>query len=448
MTLETLLDKKRHAYADQGFKPTFIPDACFDFQQALIEWSVLKGRAAIFADCGLGKSLMELTFAENVVRETNRPVLILTPLAVGAQMVREAAKFGMDAVRSGDGVVKSGARIVIANYERLHHFDASDFSGIVCDESGILKNHSGATRNAVIQFARGVKHRLLATATPAPNDVTELGNSVEALSIMRRVDMLSRYFVHDASDTGNWRLKGHAVDAFWRFVANWARAIRHPRDLGFDQPGYDLPAMIMHMHMMESKPLEGQLFPTIARGLTEQRAERRETIEERCAKVAELAMSEDSQFVAWCSLNDESAMMGKMIPDSVELSGSDSDDEKEEKVDAFSRGQIKTLITKPKICSHGINWQSCHRTSFFPSHSHEQFYQSVRRFWRFGQTSPVDVHIVTTEAESAVFNNLKRKEEESSVMFSRIVENMLSHMSAEPETYNPQTHITLPSWLK
>jgi hypothetical protein len=259
--------------------------------------------------------------------------------------------------------------------------------------------------------------------------------------------MLSRYFVHDASDTGNWRLKGHAVDAFWRFVANWARAIRHPRDIGYDQTGYDLPAMHMHMHMLESAPLAGELFPTIARGLSQQRIERRETIEARCGNVAELAMSEDSQFVAWCSLNDESAMMGKMIPNSVELSGSDSDEEKEEKVDAFSRGQIKTLITKPKICSHGINWQSCHRTSFFPSHSHEQFYQSVRRFWRFGQKSPVDVHIVTTEAESEVFNNLKRKEEESSVMFSQIVANMITHMSAEPETYNPTTPITLPSWL-
>jgi hypothetical protein len=446
-TYSEFINRKTHLGGNYGFKPTFIPDAAFDFQRSLIEWSVMKGRAAIFADCGLGKSMMELAFAENVVRETNRPVLILTPLAVGAQMEREASKFGMDAVRSSDGKVKAGARIVIANYERLHHFTASDFSGIVCDESGILKNHSGATRNAVIQFVKVIKHRLLATATPAPNDVTELGNSVEALSIMRRVDMLSRYFVHDASDTGNWRLKGHAVDAFWRFVASWARAIRHPRDIGFNQPGYDLPAMNMQMHMLESAPLPGELFPTIARGLTEQRIERRETIEARCGKVAELAMAEDSQFVAWCSLNDESAMMGMMIPDSVELSGADSDEEKEEKVDAFSRGQIKTLITKPKICSHGINWQSCHRTSFFPSHSHEQFYQAVRRFWRFGQTSPVDVHIVTTEAESAVFNNLKRKEEESSIMFSRIVENMISHMSAEPETYNPKTPIILPSWL-
>jgi hypothetical protein len=329
----------------------------------------------------------------------------------------------------------------------LHYFSPSDFVGVICDESGILKNHSGATRNAVIQFAKSLPYRLLGTATPAPNDVTELGNSVEALSIMRRVDMLSRYFVHDAADTGNWRLKGHATDAFWRFVASWARAIRHPRDIGYDQPGYDLPAMQMHMHLLASNPLDGELFAVVARTLNEQRAERRETIDERCAKVSELAQSDDSQFVAWCSLNSESEMITKITPGAVELSGSDSDEEKEEKVAAFAEGKIKVLVTKPKICSHGINWQSCHRTSFFPSHSHEQFYQAVRRFWRFGQTNPVDVHIVTTEAESAVFDNLQRKERESSEMFSRIVTNMISHQSAEPETYKPTNTLILPSWL-
>jgi superfamily II DNA or RNA helicase len=424
-----------------------MPDKLFPFQAALVEWAVRKGRAALFEDCGLGKSVQELTFAENVVRKTNRPVLILTPLAVGAQMVREASKFGMDAVRSLDGKVNSGARIVIANYERLHYFDAADFSGLVCDESGILKNHAGATRNAVIQFSKRIKYRLLATATPAPNDVTELGNSVEALSIMRRVDMLARYFVHDASDTGNWRLKGHATAAFWRFVSSWARAVRHPRDIGFDQDGYDLPPMQMHMHKLKSAPLPGELFATIAVGLNAQRTERRETIEERCQKVADLAASDDSQFVAWCSLNNEADMMTRLIHGAVNLSGSDSDDEKEEKVDAFSRGQIRTLITKPKICSHGVNWQSCHKTSFFPSHSHEQFYQSIRRFWRFGQRNTVNVHIVTTEAESAVFENLKCKENEATAMFAEIVASMAQYHEAETETYQPTKPIALPSWL-
>lgn len=444
-TLETLLESKRHAYADAGFKPVFMPDKLFPFQVALVEWAVRKGRAALFADCGLGKSAMQMAFAQNIVQKTNGRVLVLTPLAVAPQMVREAEKFGIEACRSNDG--KGSAKIITTNYERLHLFDPNDFDGIICDESGILKNHSGATRNAVIAFAKRIKYRLLATATPAPNDVTELGNSVEALSIMRRVDMLARYFVHDASDTGNWRLKGHATAAFWRFVSSWARAVRHPRDIGFDHDGYDLPPMQMHMHMLKSTPLPGELFATVAIGLKSQREERRQTIDERCQKVADLAASDDSQFVAWCSLNDEADMMTRMIPGAVNLSGSDSDDEKEEKVDAFSRGQIRTLITKPKICSHGVNWQTCHRTSFFPSHSHEQFYQSVRRFWRFGQQNTVDVHIVTTEAESAVFENLKRKENEATAMFAEIVASMAQYHEAETETYQPTKPITLPSWL-
>ena len=433
---------------DQGFDPVFMPDRLFDFQRALVAWSTRLGRSAIFADCGLGKSAMQLTFAENVVRKTNGRVLVLTPLAVAAQMVEEAQKFGIEAHRSTDGKWPSTAKIIVANYERLHYFNATDFVGCVCDESGILKNHSGATRNAVIQFLRTMRYRLLATATPAPNDVTELGNSVEALGVMRRVDMLARYFIHDAADTGNWRLKGHATEPFWRFVASWARAIRRPQDIGFNAAGYDLPELRMERHLLASKPQEGMLFPVIAQTLDEQRNERRETIEERCAKVAEIAAASDSQFVAWGSLNAETELMTRLIPGAVELSGADGDEEKEEKVLAFAHGQIKTLVTKPKICSHGINWQTCHRTSFFPSHSHEQFYQAVRRFWRFGQTHPVEVHIVTTEAEAAVLDNLQRKEAEASEMFKQIVANMAAHQTAPPETYQPNQPIQLPSWLR
>jgi superfamily II DNA or RNA helicase len=432
---------------NHGFEPVFIPELAFDFQRHLIEWGVRKGRAAIFADCGLGKSGMELAFAENVVRHTNKPVILLTPLAVSAQMVEEASKFGVDAVRSGDGKFKSGARVVVTNYERMHHFNPNDFSGVICDESGILKNHAGATRNAAIAFLKNTRYRLLGSATPSPNDVTELGNSVEALGIMRRVEMLAQYFIHDSADTGNWRLKGHAFDAFWRFAASWARAVKHPRDIGFDQPGYDLPELQMFNHMLASKPIEGFLLPMEARTLNEQRDERKATIEARCAKVAEIAASDPSQFVAWCSLNAESEMLTRLIPGAVELSGSDDDDEKEEKIMAFAKGQIATLVTKPKICSHGINWQSCHRMSFFPSHSHEQFYQAVRRFWRFMQKSAVQVHIVTTESEAMVLENMQRKERESAEMFSRIVANMHAYYSGESATYQPQNRITLPSWI-
>ncbi len=446
-TLETLLESKRHAYADAGFKPVFMPDKLFPFQAALVEWAVRKGRAALFADCGLGKSAMQLTYAQNVVQKTARPVLLLTPLAVGGQMLQEAEKFGVDAERSKDGKFTPGARVVIANYERLHLFDPSDFAGLICDESGILKNYSGATRNAVIAFTKSIQYRLLATATPAPNDVTELGNSVEALGVMRRVDMLARYFIHDSADTGKWRIKGHALDAYWAFVASWARAIRHPRDIGFDQLGYDLPPMSIETKLLPSKALDGYLFAMDARTLTEQREERKLTIVERCDAVAQIATSDPSQFIAWCSLNDESEMLTRMIPDAVELSGSDSDDEKEEKIAAFSNGQIQTLVTKPKICSHGINWQSCHRMSFFPSHSHEQFYQAVRRCWRFGQPIPVQVHIVTTEAEAMIVENLQRKEREAAELFGQIVKNMNAHYLAETTEYQPTKQLILPSWL-
>jgi hypothetical protein len=442
-----ILSRRRQFGEDSGFDPTWMPDSLFGFQSALVEWATRKGRAAIFADCGLGKSAMQLTWAENVVRKTNRPVLILTPLAVAAQMVQEAAKFGIHAERCGDGRFTSGARIIVTNYERLHHFTAAEFAGVACDESGILKNHAGATRNAVCEFMRAMPYRLLCTATPAPNDVIELGNSVEALGICRRVDMLAKYFIHDSADTGHWRLKGHAIDAFWSFAASWARAIRHPRDIGFEQDGYDLPPLQLTTRLLPSSAPEGFLFPIEARTLDEQRHERRTTIEARCAAVAELVQADPSPFLAWCSLNDESAMLGRMIPGAVELSGSDSDDVKEEKVLAFATGQIRALVTKPKICSHGVNWQSCHRMSFFPSHSHEQFYQAVRRCWRFMQRHPVIVHIVTTEAESSVLENLRRKEREAGQMFSRLVDHMRSHYSDQPDTYNPTQPLILPSWL-
>jgi superfamily II DNA or RNA helicase len=448
MNYEKFIENKSQLGGQHGFEPLFIPDQAFDFQRHLIEWSIRLGRSAIFADCGLGKTLMQLAWAQNVIMHTNKPVLVLTPLAVGRQAVKEADKFGMQAMQCRDGNHDGKAQIVVTNYERLHYFQPADFAGVVCDESSILKNHSGATRNDVINFVKSIQYRLLATATPAPNDVTELGNSVEALGIMRRVDMLARFFVHNSSDTGHWRLKGHATDAFWRFAASWARAVRHPRELGFDQEGYDLPPLNIIEHVIKSKPLEGYLLPLEARTLDEQRWERKATINERCEMVANIANSGDSQFVAWCSLNDESSALASMINGAIQLSGSDDDDEKEEKIVGFSEGHIKALVTKPKICSHGINWQCCSRMSFFPSHSHEQFYQAVRRFWRFGQSSDVNVHIVTSESESSVVANLKRKECEADAMFRLIVQNMLRYQSYSHETYKPIQPLHLPLWIK
>lgn len=444
---QTFLQNKAQLEGEHGFKPTFLPDALFDFQAHLVEWATRKGRAAIFADCGLGKTLMQLVWAQNVVEHTNRPVLILTPLAVAPQTIREGEKFGIDCVYARQGQWSADKKIIVTNYEQLSKFDARAFVGIVADESSILKNCHGATRNEIIHFSNRMRYRLLCTATPSPNDYTEIGNSVEALGIMRRVEMLARYFIHDAGDTGKWRLKRHGQDPFWQFVASWARAVRHPKDIGFAQSGYDLPPFQTEMHVLPSKPLAGYLFPLEAVTLDEQRQERRATIEERCQKVAEIANSNAAHFLAWCSLNAESALLTEYIDGAVELAGSDALEEKEEKIIGFANGQIRALVTKPKIASHGVNWQHCHQMSFFPSHSHEQFYQAVRRCWRFGQQLPVTVHIVTTEAESSILANLQRKDREANEMFTKIVNNMAAFYRSESRKYQPIVKMEIPQWL-
>lgn len=417
----------------------------YDFQRHLVEWAVRSGRAAIFADCGLGKTPMQLDWSNAIVQRENKPVLILTPLSVTQQTVAEADKFGVEASRSRDGKLSSD--VVVTNYEKLHLFNPHDFSGVVCDESSILKNYSGKIRNAVIEFLKPIRYRLLCSATPSPNDYTELGNSCEALGQMRRVEMLASYFVHDGGNTSSWRLKGHAKNPFWQFVASWARAVRKPSDLGFDDELFVLPDLNMSNHVLASAPLRGSLFAVEAITLQEQRQERRETIDARCEKVAEIANSDDSPFVAWCSLNDESKKLASLIDDCVEITGSQSDDEKEERMVAFQSGEVKRIVTKPSMAAFGLNWQHCHRMSFFPSHSHEQFYQAVRRCLRFGQTKPVSVHIVTTEAESAVLDNLMRKERDASAMFEHVVAAMKTHYDKIKSNYSPTNQMETPSWL-
>lgn len=440
-----LLERKTPKAAAQGFRCTFMPDMAFDFQRILVEWAVEKGRGAIFADCGMGKTLIELAWAENVVRHTNGRVLILTPLAVGEQTVAEAAKFGIEAKRCRDGKPSNG--INVTNYERLHLFDPSDFAGVVCDESSILKNYAGATKDAVVAFMRTIPYRLLLSATPSPNDYTELGNSVEALGIMRRVEMLASYFVHDGGDTGKWRLKGHAFDPFWAFVASWARAVRRPSDIGCLDDRFVLPALRMHDHVLPSAPPDGTLFPVEAVTLDEQRAERRQSLDARCGMVADIANDTRDPFLAWCSLNRESEALASMIVDAKEITGSQTDEEKEELMVAFARGQLRSLVTKPSIAGFGLNWQHCGRMSFFPSHSHEQYYQSLRRCWRFGRTLPVDVHIVTTEAEAMVMENMRRKEKNADDMFDKIVQNMRVHYTQRKTRYTPTKPMEVPSWL-
>lgn len=455
MEYNEFLEHKAQIGGFHGFMPTFVPDKMFDFQKSLLEWAVKKGRAGIFADCGLGKSFIELAYAQNIVENTNGNVLLLTPIAVGAQMQREADKFGIDAKRSRDGTIKS--KITITNYEQLHHFEPADFTGIVCDESSILKNYDGKTKAAITIFSRKIKYRLLATATAAPNDFIELGTSSEALGYLGYMDMLSRFFINNMQncstgryrgEVAQWRLKGHAHEAFWKWVTSWARAVRFPSDLGFSDDGYLLPSLNEIDH--ELKDLdhapEGMLFNVPAVGLKEQRDERRATIRYRCEKAAELANALDDYSVTWCNLNDEGDLLEKLIDCAVQVSGADSDDAKEEKLVGFSNGDIKRLIIKPKIGAWGLNWQHCHNTIFFPTHSYEQYYQSVRRFWRFGQNKPVNVNLVFTSGDENMINNLKRKKQQAEEMFIKLVHYMNDSLAiGKRKPFENKTEV--PSWL-
>lgn len=447
------LRRKQQEGSDHGFDPIFMPDELFDFQAFLVEWSIKKGRAALFEDTGLGKTLQELVWAENIVRKTNKPVLILTPLAVAAQTIREAHKFNIEATRAPAGIASKG--INITNYERLHYFNASDFSGVVCDESSILKSFDGARKSEITEFMRKVPYRLLATATAAPNDYVELGTSSEALGYLGHQDMLSRFFKNDQNNSTSrgmygqrvqWRFKGHAEQPFWRWVCSWARAVRRPSDIGFDDGRFALPPLIERQHIVNSaQAAPGMLFALPAADLREQREERRRTIVERCEKVAGL-VDHDQPALVWCHLNDEADLLEKMIPCSVQVSGSDSDDTKEQRFLAFAQGDIRVLVTKPKIGAWGLNFQHCAHMTFFPSHSYEQYYQGVRRCYRFGQTRQVEVDVVTTEGEQRVLENLQRKATQADAMFSSLVMEMNHAISLQSKTKFDNV-MEVPSWL-
>jgi hypothetical protein len=455
MDYSQFLDSKAQRGADSGFDPVWMPSFLFDFQAELVEWAVRKGRAAIFADCGLGKTPMGLTWASNVVRKTGKPVLYLTPLAVASQTIREAHKFGIDALHSRDGA--SNGHIIVANYERLHYFNSDEFSGVVCDESSILKSFDGKRRGDITQFMRKVPYRLLQTATAAPNDFVELGTSSEALGYMGHMDMLNRFFKNDLNNSAQgrmrgevikWRLKGHAELPFWRWVCSWARAIRRPSDLGFDDSRFILPALNEVEHLVEARTLaEGRLFAMPAVGLKEQREERRRTVQERCEQVAALVNNTGQPALVWCHLNDEGDVLEKMIPDAVQVAGSDTDERKEERLEAFADGRARVLVTKPKIGAWGLNFQHCNHVTFFPSHSFEQYYQAVRRCWRFGQQRAVRVDIITTEGERGVMRNLQRKAEQADTMFSNLVAEM-NNAQHIARSVTDSKQIEVPTWLQ
>ena len=408
----------------------------------------------MLADCGLGKSVMALVWGENVCHHTNGKVLLLTPLAVAGQFIREAQKFGIRATRSHDGTAHPG--ITIANYEKLHLFTPSDFAGVICDESSILKSFDGQRRSQITQFMRKVRYRLLASATAAPNDYIELGTSSEALGYLGYMDMLNRFFKNDLNNSASgrmrgevikWRLKGHAELPFWRWVCSWARAVRKPSDLGFDDGPFVLPPLQEFEHVVEANTAApGMLFELPAVGLKEQREERRRTVQERCEKVASLVNHTGQPALVWCDLNDEGDTLERLIPDAVQVSGVDSDEAKEERLMAFTDGKARVLVTKKKMGAWGLNYQHCNHIVDFPSHSFEQYYQGVRRCWRFGQKRPVRVDMVTTEGQRGIKANLQRKAAQADAMFERLVQHMNDAMAVSIVNNHTQP-MERPAWL-
>lgn len=462
------LTTKTQAAAIGGFQPLWIPDWLKPFQRHLTERSILRGRSATLADCGLGKTPMQLVWSENIVRHTNKPVLILAPLAVAQQFAREAAKFDIEASVSTDG--KPGKNITIANYERLHKFNADDYSGVSCDEASILKHWSGATQKAVTRFLSKINYRLLSTATAAPNDYPEMGTLSEALGGLTYSEMLATFFRQISDDEkkkratsddivhskrlswrviqsiGQYAMKAHAFEPFWQWVASWATACRKPSDLGaFDDTEFVLPPLNRFDHEVTPRtPPPGFLFTIPAFGLNQERAERRRTIDERSELVAELTKDSDSAIV-WCHLNLEGDRLEKEIPGCVQVKGTQSLEEKEEKILAFIQGQARVMITKPKIAGLGLNLQHCAHVVTFVDHSFEAFYQCVRRCYRFGQTRPVRLDVIATEGEVNVRKSMERKERLSDQMFAKTIE-FMNH-SQRVDYDRSTTSEELPAWL-
>lgn len=427
---ESWLANKMPTDAPSGFQcdEDRIPAQTFDFQRAIIRWACRRGRAAIFADTGLGKTLMQCAWADQVADKG--PVLIVAPLAVAKQTAGEAAKFGIDVVYARRSVDQ---RITATNYEMLDHFDLSVYTGIVLDESSILKSQDGKTRGKLIELSRAVPYRLSCTATPSPNDYMELGNQCEFLGVMSQAEMLAMYFTHDSGETSKWRLKGHGQIKFFEWLATWSVVVRRPSDLGGDDARFALPPLHVREHVVtQSDVMSGELFPRAAVTLQEQRQVKRETIEERCQEAAGLVNASREPWIVWCHLNDESALLGKLIPDAVTVSGSDSNEDKESRMLAFAAGDIRVLVSKPSICGFGMNWQHCANIAFVGlSHSFEQYYQAVRRCWRFGQKREVTAHLFTAEGEGQVMESIRRKEARHDELSTEMVGHMRESMNRE-----------------
>jgi len=428
----------------------------FPHQNDLTEWALRKGRAAIFADTGLGKSRMQVAWADTIHKRTTHDVLILAPLAVAAQTVDESASLGVAITHCLDGAdVRPG--INIANYERLHRFDPARFGAVVLDESSCIKHHDTNTLKTLIEAFDKTPYKLCATATPAPNDWTELGTHAEFLGVRSRAEMLAEFFVHDGAETQVWRLKGHARRAFWQWVSSWGAMVRRPSDLGHDDTAYKLPPLSVTQHTVESPETSaGMLFAMEAQSLMERREARRESIGERVKVCAAMVNADRQPWVVWCDLNAEGDALRAAIPDAVEIRGSDSLEEKEKRLDDFAHGRVRVLITKPSIAGFGLNWQHCARMAFVGvTDSFEAYYQAVRRCWRFGQKRPVEVHIFASEREGAVVANLKRKEHDAIAMADALSEETLASVRGnvlgakrESNPYIPSARIVVPDFLR
>lgn len=427
MEYTEFLQRKQIVDAPSGFNPDSVDSFLFDFQADITKWAIRRGRAAIFADCGLGKTPMQLEWAKNITEHTCGKVLIVAPLAVSGQTINEGKKFDIEVKRFGQD-----SAIQIINYEQMHKIDPDDYVGIVLDESSILKSFTGKYRTELIGMFQNTPYRLACTATPSPNDYMEIGNHAEFLGVMSRTEMLSMFFINDAGDTGTWRLKGHAESEFWKFVCSWAVMIRKPSDLGYFDNGFTLPDLKIIPHVIKSnRPLNGSLFLFAAKTLSERREARKQSMQERCKVAADLVNNSDETWLIWCDLNAESETLTKMIDGAVEVKGADSPEHKEKSMLDFSAGKIKCLVTKPKIAGFGMNWQICHNMAFVGlSDSYEAYYQALRRCYRFGQEHEVSAHIITSELEGNVVANINRKEKDAMKMAANMVEHM-SEISRE-----------------
>jgi len=455
MEYEEFVKQKKHLLGNFGFDANYIPDMAFDFQRHIIETAIKKGRMAIFADTGLGKTLIQLSIAKNIIQHTNKKVLILTPLAVAFQFLLEAEKLGIDDIEySKNG--KHTKKIVVCNYERLHYFNSNDFEGVILDESSILKNFDGQIKNQVNTFIKKIPYRYCSTATPSPNDFIELGTTSEALGYMGYMDMLGKFFKNNqGSIDGRNRnvgekfyLKPHAENDFFAWVNQWAMMVKMPSDLGFSNDRYVLPELIINKHVVENKSqiaIDGQIqmFNIVAKNFNEIRYEQKNTELERCEKAIELAQCKTSVY--WCNTNNESKLLREMDSNAVEIIGSQSIEKKEEILLAFANGEIERLITKAKMTSMGLNWQHCNHSVFFPTFSYEQYYQAIRRFWRFGQTKDVTIDMVISDGQTRVVEALQQKTQKAIQLHENLTQNV--NRSFEHVTKEFNKEIIKPSFL-